>query len=120
MTQARRPAVVFHGGSHAVLLPATDLSPACFLAAFHTVEGGNYQNFLLKFACTRPWDVLRVSRPLPLVEAAPDASVQQPLAFLSGLALLNGSLVVLTYGSSNVESRVLVLDTALLESIFSE
>jgi len=126
--------VSLHGGANCILInppnPSSTIPylnrPPYYLGAFHTVSTGplgiywNYLNYLFEFDTIPPYTVLRVSDPIPLLTAPPsDLSTSFPLAFLSGLTMVNDRLLI-SYGSSNVESRVLSLSRQGLELLFSE
>ena len=103
-----------HGGANPV--PYTD---STLLAAFHTVRRGAYANYLVELLSEPPFMPVRVSRRLPLLEATPrDVSVSRGMTFVSGLAVLPDGRVLVGYGSSNVEARVLQLTLEALALLF--
>jgi peptidoglycan/LPS O-acetylase OafA/YrhL len=105
-----------HGGANPIRV-TSDI----FLGSFHTITaGGVYANFLYEFYAHPPYSVIRISSPLPLL-AAPlrDGSISNPMAFSSGLTELPDKRVLISYGSSNSESRVLVLTAHGVEALFN-
>jgi hypothetical protein len=108
---------LIHGGANPIQL-TTD--PNIFLGSFHTITpGGVYTNFLYEFYAHPPYSVVRVSKPLPLLSAPlVDASTSNPMTFSSGLTELPDKRVLVSYGSSNAESRVLVLTAKGLDDLF--
>jgi hypothetical protein len=126
---AGRRDVVFHGGTSALrVMPGDPLfldggdsaRKPYYLAGFHTIDPhGLYINYLVEFAGEPPFGPERYSAALPLVEApVKDGSIGAPLAFLSGLTATPTGQLLLSYGSSNHESRVLMLDKTALAFAF--
>ena len=118
---------VLHGGANAVdapapLLAALKLPPASrMLGAFHSLDAnsGAYINYAYLFDAEPPFGITHVSSPLPLTEAPPQPGAETPrgahMAFLSGIvASSDGAAIHFAYGSSNVESRVLMLPAEAL------
>jgi len=97
--------------------------PPYYLAAFHTLNAtGHYFNYLVEISSDAPrFRFLRFSRPLPLLQAFNyDNSVSRPMTFLSGLSLTPTGDILFSYGSSNTESRALVLSRERVESFFKD
>jgi hypothetical protein len=122
---AGRRDVVFHGGTSALrVIPGNPFfldngdsaREAYYLAGFHSIDPhGLYIDYLVEFDGEPPFGRERYSAALPLVEApVKDGSIGAPLAFLSGLTATPNGHLLLSYGSSNSESRVLMLDKAAL------
>eukprot|EP00462_Mataza_sp_D1_P027470 CAMPEP_0175175552 /NCGR_PEP_ID=MMETSP0087-20121206/33270_1 /TAXON_ID=136419 /ORGANISM="Unknown Unknown, Strain D1" /LENGTH=381 /DNA_ID=CAMNT_0016467183 /DNA_START=134 /DNA_END=1280 /DNA_ORIENTATION=+ len=138
--------VVFHGGANALLVEPWNLRTcgnktgglcdrnngtgkrlrwsrsAYYLASFHTIDReGRYRNYVFEFASGPPFEVLRVSRALPLLQSPVfDRSLATPITFQSGMTFLaNGNLAV-SYGSSNADARVLIMGQETLESFFDD
>jgi len=125
--------ISFHGGANPILInPPINRSslsylnrPPYYLGAFHTLPKTNlpgdhwyYLNYLFEFDAELPFQILRISEPLPLLTAnSKDDSIGRPMAFLSGLTLMNDRLLI-SYGSSNQESRILSLNREGLEQLF--
>ena len=124
---AAQQRAVLHGGANAIATPTTLVhemalpSTAHMLGAFHSLDArtGAYMNFVYLFDAEPPFAVTHRSSPLPLTEAPPQPGAETPrgahMAFLSGIgASQDGSRLYFTYGSSNVESRVLTVSVAAL------
>ena len=110
---------VFHGGANAVWHEAFD----AYLASFHAIhaETGRYLNYLYLFEPDPPFAIQRISGLLPLL-AAPvtDESIGNPLVFQSGLTVLPDGSVIVSYGSSNTESRMLHVPQTQLQRFFEK
>jgi peptidoglycan/LPS O-acetylase OafA/YrhL len=106
---------VIHGGANPILI-----REHVFLGSFHTITSGKYTTYLYEFSALAPYAVLRISTRLPLLEAPiKDASISIPMTFNSGLTQLPDGRVLISYGSSNSESRVLVLTQTGLSDLFA-
>jgi peptidoglycan/LPS O-acetylase OafA/YrhL len=121
-TQMHHPDIFFHGGANPILMAATDIRPSFYLGVFHTLKNGTYINYAFEFMDEKYlFAIIRVSRPLPLrLVPRRDASVSRPLGFVSGLTQHpDTKRIVFSYGSSNVESRVLSMSLETLEELFT-
>lgn len=97
-----------HGGPNPVLLTESRPEPV-YLGGFHVVGNATqpYRNYLYLFSAQPPFGVLGVSGELQL------DSQGTGLTFMSGLAMLNRTHMLVTYGSGDVEARARVLDVGL-------
>ena len=124
---AAQQRAVLHGGANAIAAPETLMHEMALSAtsrmvgAFHSLDArsGVYVNYVYLFDAKPPFTVTHISTPLPLTEAPPRPGAETPhgahMAFLSGIASSrNGSGLIFTYGSSNVESRVLTMPSVAL------
>jgi peptidoglycan/LPS O-acetylase OafA/YrhL len=85
-----------------------------FLALLHTKLGGGkgYTTMAYMFSATPPFQVLAVSRPLPLQGGG--------LAFPSGLVVMEKEArVVVTYGVADAQSRAMVMTRVALRDLFT-
>jgi hypothetical protein len=106
---------VIHGGANPIRLDEDT-----YLGSFHSILSGQYSNYLYEFNAHTPYQVLRVSAPLPLITAPlADGSITVPMAFSSGLTRTPDGRVLVAYGSSNAEARVLVLNEVSLAQLFA-
>ena len=96
--------VGLHGSGSAI-----DWDEGSRLALYHTKHAhGAYVSYAYTFQAGAPFDVLAVSRPLPLAGANG--------AFASSLAIPpGGDKVVVAYGVADAESRALVMSKAYLD-----
>ena len=106
--RAAYPTLALHGSA-----TATRYGDGTYLALLHAKDAaGKYTTFAYKFRASPPFDVVAVSRPLPLAGVA-DAN------FASGLMLSPGTdKVVVSYGARDAEARALVMPVAHLEYLF--
>jgi hypothetical protein len=121
-TLQERGNIVFHGGANPVLMAETVDRPAYYLSVFHTIENStHYLNYAFEFMDKSPFSILRISNPLPLIQAeVHDQSISIPIGFVSGLTRLDhNGWVAFSYGSSNAESRVLTMSPTALEEMFT-
>jgi len=107
-TLARVPGLRVSGSATAVWWDAS----GCYLALLHTKDSeGRYATLAYTFEGRPPFAIKNVSRPLPL-----QGGVR---SFPSGLAIPPGeSKVVVSYGVSDVSSRVLVMSNSYLHALF--
>lgn len=105
-----------HGGSNFVAseIDGEDI----WLGVVHTAV--TYQNLLLEFNKAAPFELRRISSPLPLtVLSSPSNHSKIGGAFASGLAELPGGGLLITYGSSDIEARAFSLDRFGVRALFS-
>ncbi|KAG1672134.1 hypothetical protein FOA52_001722 [Chlamydomonas sp. UWO 241] len=116
-----------HGGPPVVYVPA-DRSPsgaAYYLGVMHHIEKVGeknarlYRHFAFKTAPHPPFEVTAVSDELPLVFNATYKARTALIAFVSGLDLSPSGDVLITYGSADVNARLLSLPLPELEGLFS-
>ncbi len=119
---------MWHGGVNALRVPAGHVlnypgRGAYYLGAIHSIgKSTGYLNYLVEFAGESPFAIERVSDPLPLLQmpqAFSDGSAPSPLAFLSGLSVMEDGRCLLSYGSTNAEARLLSLNPGALHAAFS-
>jgi len=91
-----------------------------FLAALHIFDSKlkTYSHFLYRFSDEAPFNILQVSSQLLLVEAKATESPGKPFAFVSGLAVVNRT-VVISYGSGDRDARALVMTLDRLDELFT-
>jgi hypothetical protein len=91
-----------------------DSSTSYYLAAFHTISDfdSRYTNYLMKLSAVQPYTPVAVSTVLPMITK--DSSCA---SFASGLAIKEKT-VYISYGSCDLESRILVLGKSDLDSFF--
>lgn len=120
---ASKNATVFHGGANAVLMEGNQTTgeEPYFLASFHSISGSQYRTYMYKFEALPPYSIIKISGKLPLLGAPiVDTSVSSPMAFNSGLTVLPSKDVLLSYGSSNVESRFLFMPQGQYDRFFEK
>jgi hypothetical protein len=87
------PGLEIHGGANVIYVNYPNMtghSEPFYLSTFHTKSGdGVYTNYLVEFETALPFRISRISRALPLLRApVRDSSVDSPMAFASGLAVI--------------------------------
>jgi len=93
------------------------LPRAHYLGLFHAQSTeGEYLHFAYRFSPSPPFEVLQVSRQLPLL-GRPSSTSRHPFAFATGLAVVD-DVVLLTYGSGDQESRLLVMELSEFDEYF--
>jgi len=113
--------IVFHGGANGLYVDRENNATVdpYFLGTFHSINGSQYRSYMYKFQTTPPFAIRKISGLLPLLPAPlTDKSISRPLAFNSGLAILPSGSVLVSYGSSNSHSRVLVIPPAKFAEFF--
>lgn len=92
---------------------AERFGPDRFLALMHTklTEGTGYTTMAYMFSASRPFEILAVSRPIPLSGWGK--------AFPSGLSVLEeDAKILITYGVADAESRAMLLSRSALRDLF--
>jgi hypothetical protein len=113
-----------HGGSNLILFSSPFDQATVWLAVVHTKSAKATNNVLVEFEYAPPFHVRRVSNKLPLhVHRNMSMSNHSRVAggaFASGLATLpHDAGLLITYGSSDLESRVCVLTPDGTEALFA-
>lgn len=116
-----------HGGPPLAFVPGS-LSPSgqpYYLGIMHHIERFDnglirlYRHFAFKVAPRPPFQVTAVSDELPLVFNATFKAKTAFIAFACGLDVSQSGQVYITYGSADIESRILTLSLAELERMFT-
>ena len=105
-----------HGGSNLVAARSSIDGADIWLAVVHTAN--TYHNHLIELDRAPPYKARRLSKKLPLHTFSSN-STHPGFAFASGLALAPAhDGLVITYGSSDVESRAFFLSYKGMLAIF--
>ncbi|CAK9050154.1 Protein MEI2-like 1 (AML1) (MEI2-like protein 1) [Durusdinium trenchii] len=110
------------GSASAIYLDAPNatarLPEPHYLALFHAADlkVRRYVHYAYRFAPKPPFQILQVSKPLPL-QMLPPMPGAPPFAFASGI-LLREEQVILTYAAGDRESRALLMSLKQLDKYF--
>jgi hypothetical protein len=113
-----------HGGCNPIRYKRKKDNKSVMMSCFHLLsEDGRYDNFLFEFAFSQEkqvYHIERISKKLALVEQpiVADTGALRPLAFASAITPLPNGFAI-GYGSSNLESRMLVLSRNRIEELFN-
>ncbi|KAJ9516862.1 hypothetical protein V8C86DRAFT_2474351 [Haematococcus lacustris] len=115
-----------HGGPPIVYVPPhLARGSAYYLGIMHHIErfdGGRtrlYRHFAYKTATQPPFAIQAISDELPLVYNQTYTVRSAFVAFVTGLHVSTEGVVSITYGSADIESRLLTMTVTELESLFT-
>jgi len=119
------PSLVIRGSGEAVFINDTKATPSLpkphYLATLHMKASDRsdaYAHFAYRFSPEPPFNILQVSSQLPLLAARPTEKSSAAFAFVSGLEVVNRT-VVISYGAGDRDSRALVMTMDRLDEFFS-
>jgi len=113
------------GSAQAVYVNAPDVTRSVpaphFLGLFHVADlkEQRYWHYAYRFAVEPPFQIIQVSKALPLLTLQPHPGSGLPFAFASGLAV-HDNQVTITYAAGDREPRALVMSLSRLEQLFHE
>jgi hypothetical protein len=109
---------VVHGNSNPILVQLLDDVEPLYLSCFHIVHPETllYIHFLYTFRAKPPFQIHSISKPLELI-AAKEPSILS-FSFVTSITSVNETKFFITYGSGDIESRVLMLTLKSLRNLF--
>jgi hypothetical protein len=118
-----------HGGPSLVFIPSHGSSKPCYLGVLHFYEQDHkteyriYRHFAYRMNPEPPFQISALSEELPLIFNASYSRWRSKIAYVSGLDVQIGSSedesrVLISYGSADIESRVLSLSLSELNAMF--
>jgi len=115
--------VAIRGSAQAVFVDDMDSTPNLplphFLGLLHMTDTKTrrYAHFAYRFEPEPPFQIVQLSRQLPLQTLAADTGPETEFAFASGLAVRDGK-VMITYASGDRDPRALLLSLHRLDEFF--